>query len=185
MKRFIRLRLLKTCLLSGLVSFVASRGLADDFGFQDLSVGTRGGLSFNGNTDRFRQIEAFADLNLPWHWNFYSDWSLQPFADFSAGWLEGEHANAAIGSLGPALELRRGTFPLTLVGGSSPTLLSRHDFGNRDFGDDFQFTSYIGLNWDITRNISLGWRFQHMSNAGISKPNPGLNMQMISLSYRF
>jgi len=153
---------------------------------QDIwSVGTRGGVSFNSSLHRFSQAEAFADMNLPWHWDFYSDWRFQPGLDASAGWLNGEHANAFVGTVGPVLELRKGTFPLVLEGGSSPTLLSRDRFGSRDFGEAFQFTSHIGLAWDITDHIRLGYRFQHMSNAGISSVNPGLNVQMLTVSYRF
>ena len=37
----------------------------------------------------------------------------------------------------------------------------------------------------ITKHFTLGWRFQHMSNAGIYKANPGLNQQMLSTSYSF
>lgn len=149
------------------------------------TVGTRGGLSFNGNENRFQQVEAFADMNLPWKWDFYSDWRFQPRIDASAGWLEGEHADAFIGTAGPLVELRKGTFPLALEGGFSPTILSRDRFGSRDFGERFQFTSHIGLIWHVTEQISVGYRFQHMSNAGIANPNPGLNLQMLELSYSF
>ena len=153
---------------------------------QDIwSVGTRGGVSFNSSVHRFSQAEAFGDMYLPWHWDFYSNWRLQPALDASAGWLNGEHANAFVGTVGPVLELHKGTFPLVLEGGSSPTLLSRNRFGSRDFGEAFQFTSHIGLAWDITDHIRVGYRFQHMSNAGISNPNPGLNVQMLTVSYRF
>jgi hypothetical protein len=41
------------------------------------------------------------------------------------------------------------------------------------------------LNWDFATHWRLGYRFQHMSNAGLSQPNPGLNMHMFALSYLF
>jgi lipid A 3-O-deacylase len=81
--------------------------------------------------------------------------------------------------------LRKGKFPLTLEGGASPTFLSRHDFGEKDFGDNVQFTSHPGVNWDITQHFNVDWRFQHMSNAGLSGHNPGLNLLIMSASYRF
>lgn len=149
------------------------------------TAGTRGGVSFESGQNRFQQVEAFSDLNLPWQWNVYSDWRFQPRIDASAGWLEGEHADAFIGTVGPLVELRPGKFPLALEGGSSPTILSRDRFGAKNFGEQFQFTSHIGLTWYITEHISVGYRFQHMSNAGIAHPNPGLNLQMLELSYSF
>jgi len=54
-----------------------------------------------------------------------------------------------------------------------------------DFGERFQFTSHIGLIWYLTDRVSLGYRFQHMSNAGLASPNPGLNLEMLELSYHF
>ena len=149
------------------------------------TVGTRGGVSFDHGVGQFRQVETFADMNLPWQWNFYSDWRFQPRLDASVGWLGGEHANAFIGTVGPLVELHKGDFPLVLEAGSSPTILSRDRFGSKDFGDRFQFTSHLGLIWYVTEHISVGYRFQHMSNAGISSHNPGLNLQMLEASYSF
>ncbi len=48
---------------------------------------------------------------------------------------------------------------------------------------DFQFTSHVGLNWDFAEHWRLGYRFQHISNADLAKPNPGLNMHLVTLSY--
>ena len=33
--------------------------------------------------------------------------------------------------------------------------------------------------------VSVGYRYQHMSNAHLSEPNPGQNQHMLSVSYRF
>ena len=121
-----------------------------------LTGGSRGGISFNEGNHRFGQAEAFD-----------------------------ETTSAFMGTAGPLLELRKGHFPLVLEGGASPTLISRYRFGSTDFGEDFQFTSHIGLAWYITDHLSVGCRFQHMSNAGLAKPNPGLNVGMLVLSYHF
>ncbi|HWY29288.1 MAG TPA: acyloxyacyl hydrolase [Candidatus Acidoferrum sp.] len=154
---------------------------AQDF----LTVGARGGLSINEGNHRFGQSEAFADFDLPWQWNFCSDWRLKPRIDVSAGYLGNETTSAFIGTAGPLLELRKGHFPLALEGGFSPTVISRYRFGSTDFGDGCQFTSHGGLTWYLTDHLSVGCRFQHMSNAGLAKPNPGLNVGMLVLSYHF
>ena len=54
-----------------------------------------------------------------------------------------------------------------------------------DLGGWFEFTDHVGLNWHITKQFTVGWRYQHMSNAGIYARNPGLNLQMLSVSYSF
>ena len=159
----------------------AVRGSADD----EFLAGLRGGISVYGGRDHFSQVEPFAAWRPPCQWNFCSDWWLGGRLEGSAGWINGEGVNAFIGTLGPVIELHKGNFPLILEGGSSPTVLSQHRFGTMNFGDNFQFTSHIGLRLEITKHFSIGWRFQHMSNAGIAHPNPGLNEQMISASYGF
>ena len=159
----------------------AGRANAQDF----LTLGARGGLSFNDQSHRFQQAEAFAQFDLPWQWKFCSDWVLNPRIDVSGGYLNSQGTTAFVGTVGPLLELRKGKFPLALDVGASPTILSKYHFGNTDFGEDFQFTSHIGLTWYITDHISFGYRFQHMSNAGLARPNPGLNVEMLELSYHF
>lgn len=152
-------------------------------GIELESIGVRGGVSDNAN---FSQVEALADWKLPWRWDWTTDWHLQTKLNCSLGWLGAEHRSAAIGTAGPGLLLNYDQVPINLEGGSSFTLLSRDTFGSRDLGSIVQFTSYVGLNWDITQHIRLGYRFSHMSNAGIdSQHNEGLNMHMLALSYLF
>ncbi|HEY1788994.1 MAG TPA: acyloxyacyl hydrolase [Verrucomicrobiae bacterium] len=152
---------------------------------QGFFVGARGGASFDGDNGRLHQAEVFGGINLPCRWKFYSNWYLRPGADASVGWLSDGDTSAFIGTIGPLVELGKGQFPITLEGGAAPTLLSRHDFSSRDFGDNFQFTSHIGLNWRITDRFTAGARIQHMSNAGITHLNPGVNMEFLSLKYYF
>ncbi len=154
-------------------------------GAQDFFAGTRGGAALDSAVGRFYQAEAFAGWNMPWRWNFYSDWALRPGADISAGWITGRDADAFIGTLGPRAELHYGQFPVFLEGGASPTWMSRHVFGSTDFGERLQFTSHIGLEWDVAKNFAVGFRFQHMSNAGLAQPNPGLNIEMLSARFNF
>jgi hypothetical protein len=158
-------------------------GRAEDFRLE--SIGARGGLSAHNSGKDFNQAEAFANWNLPWAWDLGKEWRLQSRLDFSLGWLGDRGNNAAIGTAGPSLVLSHEGWPVTLDGGSSPTVLSRSEFGSKDFGMDFQFTSHIGLNWDFAPHWRLSYRFQHLSNAGLASPNPGLNMHMFGLSYVF
>ena len=164
-----------------LVGAVAGRGE----GLSLESVGVRGGFQADRNHRDFGQMEAFGDLNLPWGWNLGKEWHVQSRLDLSVGWLGVRGDNAVIGTIGPSLVLSRARLPLSLEGGVSPTFLSRDEFESDNFGMQLQFTSYLGLNWEFTRHWRVGYRFQHMSNAGLSTPNPGLNMHMFALSYVF
>lgn len=125
------------------------------------------------------------DWNLPWRWEAGKKWDLQTRLDSSAGWFGNNHSSAAVATAGPLLAFGRENLPIWFEGGSGPTVISRQDFVTKDFGDPFQFTSQIGVCWDITKHWRLGYRFQHMSNAGISGTNPGLNLHMVAFSYCF
>jgi hypothetical protein len=154
-------------------------------GFRLESVGARGGVSSNSEGDEFHQAQAFANWNMPWAWDLGKEWRLQSQLDFTAGWLGDRGHNAAIGTAGPGLLLSRERLPLSLDGGVSPTALSRSEFDSKDLGMDFQFTTHVGLNWDFARHWRLSYRFEHISNAGLASPNPGLNIHMLGLSYVF
>ena len=173
-----------------LTMFSASMsGIAADF-FSLESVGARGGFPADSRGDGFRQAEAFANFDMPWQFGFkglFSDgeYRFRIQTECSAGWLGREGHDAFIGTAGLVLVARYDNWPVFLQGGSLPTVISRDKFGDKDIGSLFQFTTYGGINWDITRHLRLGYRFQHMSNAGLSPHNPGLNFHMAALSYVF
>jgi hypothetical protein len=182
MKRWRWVSVAKGLLLCWLM--VAAAGTRGE-GLRLESVGLRGGLSETESGRDFNQGELTLNANLPWRWDLGRKWSAQSRLDLSLGWLGDRMVNGAIGTLGPSLVVGRASLPVSLEGGVSPTLLSQHDYVVKDFGVKFQFTSHVGLNWDINRHVRLGYRFQHMSNAGLSSHNPGLNLHMIGVSYLF
>ena len=163
---------ISACVLAGLL-LRPDAGRAED-GLHLESVGVRGGFSANNDRHNFNQAEIFGNWNLPWSWDLGKEWRLQSRLDLSAGWLGDRTENGALGTLGPSLALGRARWPVSVEGGVSPTLLSRDSFGSKSFGMDFQFTSHAGVNWDFAAHWRLGYRFQHMSNAGFARPNPGL-----------
>jgi Lipid A 3-O-deacylase (PagL) len=152
--------------------------------FQFHSVGARVGFPAENTSNHFRQADTFLDYNL-WRWNLNENWRLQSRLEISAGWLWERGDDSFVGTLGPKLELSRERFPVSLEGGSSPTYISRYHFSSTDLGANVQFTSHIGLFWDITSHWRVGYRFEHMSNAGLRKPNPGFNLHVLSVGYVF
>ena len=152
---------------------------------QDYNVGVRSGVSLDDHPGYFRQTDVFVTRYLPWEWHSYLGMSFKPSVEASLGWLDGGSKDGVVGTAGPQIELRERNFPVTLEGGVSLSGLSRSNFGEKNVGGWFEFTDHIGLNWHVTKCFTLGVRFQHMSNASIYKHNPGLNLEMLSASYRF
>jgi Lipid A 3-O-deacylase (PagL) len=152
---------------------------------QEYLIGVRGGTSFEKDAGNFQQVDVFAGMYLPWSWGSQAGFNLKPRAEFSAGWLDNQGDSGFVGALGPVVELRRGKFPVALEGGVSLSALSRSNFPERNLGGWFEFTDHVGLDWRVSKRFTLGWRFQHTSNAGIYQRNPGLNLQMVSAAYTF
>ena len=170
------------CVTCGLLlSSVAGR--AEDFHLE--SVGVRGGVPIDQANRGLYQVEAFAYFNLPWGWELGKEWHLQTRLDLAAGALGESGSTAGTTSGGLSLVLRRERLPVSFEFGVSPTFISRWEFGTTDLGVDFQFATHVGLNWDFAPHWRLSYRAQHMSNAGLSSHNPGLNMQMVALAYIF
>ncbi len=70
-----------------------------------------------------------------------------------------------------------------LEGGLGLHLLSDDTVGNRDLGSDYHFASHIGVGWITETGFRLGLRIQHQSNAGLEKPNRGINLAVLNLAY--
>ena len=58
---------------------------------------------------------------------------------------------------------------------------------DRTFSSSFQFADMVGVGaqFGAHQNYQAGFRFQHLSNAGIEHPNPGINFSQIYLQYNF
>jgi hypothetical protein len=154
-------------------------------GFEFQSVGVRYGFGANFASSQFHQVEGFVDLNLPWGLDLGKQWRVQTLLDGSAGWLGDSGINGGIFQVGPAVRIGREHFPLSISGGINPTLLTTARYEEQYFGTQFQFTSYVTATVRLVRHVEFGYRFQHMSNAGLAPTNPGLNMNVLFLSYAF
>jgi lipid A 3-O-deacylase len=148
------------------------------------SAGIRAGFSDQSTEKYFSKYQAYAAFSLPWKWRSEKGWILGTFIEIHAGVVSSE-GNAFVGSAGPGLYLLTPGKSFAIAGGIYPTYLGQSKFGTEDFGETFQFTSEIGVNLNFFRNWTMGYRFQHMSNAGIASANPGLNTHMLELGYRF
>ena len=162
--------------------FSASPGYANENRWN--TIGIRGGVSDQKSEKFFSKYEAFAAFGLPWKWRSETGWILGTFIELNAGMVVCE-GNAFVGSLGPGLYLMTPGQGFAIVAGIYPTYIGQSKFGTEDFGETFQFTSEIGVNFNFCRRWTVGYRFQHMSNAGISKENPGLNTHILELGFRF
>lgn len=72
-----------------------------------------------------------------------------------------------------------------LEGGIGITAFSRTQFADRELSTAMQFGDHIGLGYQLTPNMRIAARVSHFSNAGIKRPNRGINAYQIGLSWRW
>ncbi|HYQ70917.1 MAG TPA: acyloxyacyl hydrolase [Gammaproteobacteria bacterium] len=124
-------------------------------------------------------------------WNVGGYWDAE-LAYIDADAAHGENGDLYDLSLTPVFRMQRDT---ALSSGVSPFaeagigahLLSETSLADRNYSTAFQFGSLLGLGLGFGRHgqYELAYRFQHISNASIKRPNDGLNLHMLRLGYSF
>jgi len=66
-------------------------------------------------------------------------------------------------------------------------LLSTIYIGNRDLGSSFQFGTHVGvgIRFGSREQLEFAWRVEHLSNADLAQPNPGINFSMLRFGYHW
>lgn len=117
------------------------------------------------------------------YWDLYaSRWSYDG--------LSGQREHLSLVGLTPTLRLRmdEGRSAWFWEGGIGLTVANkRYEIPNRTFSTRANFASHLGLGVSLgeQRQHDLVLRVQHVSNAGIKKPNPGENFVQLRYGYHF
>ena len=71
--------------------------------------------------------------------------------------------------------------------GIGPHLLSKTSLGFQKYSTALQFGSLVGFGLGFGGNgqYEIAYRFQHISNANIKKPNDGMSLHLLRLGYSF
>ena len=86
-------------------------------------------------------------------------------------------------SMGPTLKLFNYKNIVSFSTGLKPSLMTNHVFENFDLGGTFNFKSNVALIISPNKKINLGYRFEHISNAGLYENNPGVNFHYVEVVY--
>ena len=156
------------------------------------AIGFRGGL--NSDTigipptekEDFVEYDVFAAVKLPGHWKYDSGWEVGFRLTSSMGLLRGGGDKGFISTISPGIVFRKPEWRLTIDGGPGVAFLSQEKYGTQDIGGPFQIVGHGGLTIDLTDKIAIGWRFHHISDAGLyGGKNRGVDLHLYELSYTF
>ncbi|HEU4353242.1 MAG TPA: acyloxyacyl hydrolase [Burkholderiales bacterium] len=108
------------------------------------------------------------------------EWRLAGYWDLSlAVWDNREESTADLGFT-PVFRIERRSLYLEAALGFH--LVQAHISADRALSSAFQFAEHLGVGF-ISGNYTLGVHVQHVSNGGITEPNPGINFVLVRLQY--
>lgn len=152
----------------------------------NYSLGARTGVMVSGSMDTsFNLYEAIGSVKLPWSYAWDSGWSLKSELEITAGNVRAAQDNGFLASAGPAIAVAIPQGWMSLVLGVRGAYLNDYQFGGEDLGGNFSLIEELGVEFRIYLGIKASYRIQHLSNAGIYDNNPGLDMHIFELRYRF
>jgi hypothetical protein len=141
---------------------------------------------------KFYSLLPHIDLSLPKfideplaRYDLHAQWVVEPFVSYVGNASDTVEAGANL--LLFSLRYDRGQQFVPFIEGGEGALYT----GLRDhaLGTHFQFSSQIGggLEWFFTRTAALSvmYRLRHISNAGISRQNSGLNTNFVMLGFSY
>ncbi|MEM7789959.1 MAG: acyloxyacyl hydrolase [Verrucomicrobiota bacterium] len=164
-----------------LVTILSTTGLS---GFDFSSAGFRLGLD-DEDGDNFTGYEAFGTSKPFWSWDLSERNTLSTTLETAAGVIRGNSDTAGYVRFGAAAHLSLGKLPLSVTINTGIQVLTEDTFGDFDLGGNFNFSSGVGVDWDLSKDWVVAYRFQHTSNASLYDANPGLDLHSFSIAYKF
>ena len=109
-----------------------------------------------------------------------AEWRLAGYWDLSlAVWDNPDESTADVGFT-PVFRIERRSLYLEAALGFH--LVQARISADRVFSSAFQFAEHLGVGF-ISGKYTFGVHVQHLSNGGITEPNPGINFVLVRLQY--
>jgi lipid A 3-O-deacylase len=138
-----------------------------------------------------------ARVGVQWGWKSRwfqgGSWHVGGYWDLALGqwrhkFLPGSNEDITEIGLTPVFRLQQNNLKGPyLEAGIGVHLLSRTSLANKRFSTRYQFGEHIGVGFRFGARsaFDLGYRFQHLSNADIKRPNDGISFHQLRLQVHF
>lgn len=171
------------------VALAASLGAAGAVAAQGLDLTLIGGAdaSSHANVKKLGVIGGYTPISPLWQGG---NWTLRFRNEVELSYWRVKHARDIVEfGYSPFLRLEHpwasSSAKLFVEASIGARLLSHHRLSaQRNMSSSFQFSDQVGAGVDIGSS-TVGVRFQHLSNAGIKHPNPGINFVNLYYSHKF
>lgn len=171
--------------LAGLAAMLAlgATPLAAQELYQSSSIGLRLGVG-----EHYQRAEVAWESPSFWTYRFDGGSRLDLVGELGVAYwrANGSRTPDSVWQLS-AIPLLRWTWAdrYYVEGGIGATVFSHASFADKNMSTAFQFGDHIGVGMHVSDNSRLSLRFSHFSNAGIKRPNPGLNILQLNYSYQY
>ena len=153
------------------------------------AIGIRHGFTALEHDAYFHLNEFYLTYGLPWKKNWDSGWRMRTGLNANLGQYRASNETAFVGSTGPNFEFFSPCNWISLTLGIRAAYLDDHKFGEGEeqekLGGRLAFIEEAGITIEFPWDIAAGYRYQHQSNAGIYKHNPGIDLHVFEVKYRF
>jgi hypothetical protein len=122
-------------------------------------------------------------------WQPARDWTLGGYWELSAGAWDGGRGTLADLAATPVFRLEQSApsawAPYAEAAIGLHLLSRRRITDEKQFSTRWQFGDHLGagIRFGARRQYDLGLHLQHLSNAGIKRPNPGINFLLLRFAY--
>jgi len=155
-------------------------GLSPDF--IGARVGTNAGDDARSDLQRY---DIYSQLELPWRWRTDPGIEVSTHLEVTAGLLRNDEDSTVIASLSPGLGFSDSSQRIRFAASIGLAVIPDYRLGPENFGGPVQFTYGGGISFRLYKQLVLGYRAQHFSDARIyGSDNRGVDMHMLELSYR-
>jgi len=185
---------LRRALLAGPFSLVLAFAAPSARAGDGLSISMGPDGSSNGT--RVELYRAGAQSSWNKRWLDLGGWHVGGYWEFEVGyWNNSSHdrTNSGLGELAftPVFRLQQdqasALSPYVEIGVGAHLLSETSVSTKRDLSTAFQFGSHagVGARFGPKNAFDIGYRYQHLSNAGIKDPNDGIDFHILRLGYWF
>ena len=159
-------------------------GMSFEYGHSDSSNANVNMYRVGVQWDWNKKLVEMGNWNLGGYWESdFGYWSNNSFAKTRSSLVDigftpvFRFQQTTLSPLSPYAELGVGMHLLSATSVST----------QRQFGSSFQFGDHVGagVRFGDKGKYDIGYRYQHLSNAGIKGPNQGINFHELRLQYHF
>ncbi|TCI02213.1 acyloxyacyl hydrolase [Corallincola luteus] len=153
--------------------------------FPLLGLGAKYGIDDFSDGHDIENQAVYANLGTPWDWQVSDNIRMDTEVQSTLGRYKVDEDYFGYLMFGVDLRFQYADFPVVVKLGTAPTYLFDDESEEFDAGGPLHMTTHLTVLANPVKWLDIGVTYQHTSNAGTNKENPGIDVLSLDVSYRF